>query len=151
MLHSPFKLRCFFNSAEEKGLIALSARVKPTRGGKKKTPIQRSIERLESYIDKLKEYTAKLHICGDRNSYSKTDHDATFMRLKEDAILNGQLKPAYNLQHAVEAQYITWLQVCARPTDVSPLVPFLKDMESHLGFKIRSGRTGQYLTDLKTA
>lgn len=105
--------------------------------GKRKTPLQRSIETLESYIDKLKEYNAKLHICGERNSYSKTDHDATFMRLKEDAMLNGQLKPAYNLQHAVDAQYITWLDVCALPTDVSTLVPFLKDMESHLGFKYK--------------
>ena len=105
--------------------------------GKKKPPLQRSIETLESYINKLEEYTEKLRICGDRNSYSKTDHDATFMRLKEDAMLNGQLKPAYNLQHAVDAQYITWLDVCARPTDVSTLVPFLKDMESHLGFKYK--------------
>ena len=103
--------------------------------GKRKTPLQRSIELLESYIEKLKEYTQKIHICGDRNSYSKTDHDATFMRLKEDAMLNGQLKPAYNLQHAVDAQYITWLDVSPRPTDVTTLVPFLKDMEKHLSFK----------------
>ena len=52
-------------------------------------------------------------------------------------MLNGQLKPAYNLQHAVDAQYIIWLDVCARPTDVSTLVPFLKDMESRLGFKYK--------------
>ena len=57
------------------------------------------------------------------------------MRLKEDAMLNGQLKPAYNLQHAVDAQYITWLDVSPRPTDVTTLVPFLKDMERHLSFK----------------
>ena len=103
--------------------------------GKRKTPLQRSVETLEAYIDKLKEYTKKLHICGDRNSYSKTDPDATFMKLKEDAMLNGQLKPAYNLQHAVDAQYITWLDVSPRPTDVTTLVPFLKDMENHLPFK----------------
>ena len=103
--------------------------------GKRKAPLQRSIETLEAYIDKLKEYTKKLHVCGDRNSYSKTDPDATFMRLKEDAMLNGQLKPAYNLQHAVDAQYITWLDISHRPTDVTTLVPFLKDMENHLPFK----------------
>jgi hypothetical protein len=103
--------------------------------GKRKTPLQKSIELLESYIEKLKEYTQKIHICGDRNSYSKTDHDATFMRLKEDAMRNGQLKPAYNLQHAVDAQYITWLDVSPRPTDITTLVPFLKDMEKHLPFK----------------
>ena len=103
--------------------------------GKRKSQLQRSIETLESYIDKLKEYTKKLYICGDRNSYSKTDPDATFMRLKEDAMLNGQLKPAYNLQHAVDAQYITWLDVSPRPGDVTVMVPFLRDMEEHLRFR----------------
>lgn len=47
--------------------------------GKRKTVLQKSIESLESYIDKLKEYTKKIHVCGDRNSYSKTDPDATFI------------------------------------------------------------------------
>ena len=103
--------------------------------GKRKTPIQRSIEQLEAYTAKLKDYTKKLHICGDRNSYSKTDPDATFMRLKEDHMLNGQLKPAYNLQHGVDAQYITWLDISSRPGDVTTLVPFLKDMENYLPFK----------------
>ena len=59
--------------------------------GKRKTVLQKSIESLESYIDKLKEYTKKIHVCGDRNSYSKTDPDATFMRMKEDAMKNGQI------------------------------------------------------------
>jgi len=105
--------------------------------GKHKHPLQRSIETLEQYIEKLKEYIKKLHVCGDRNSYSKTDPDATFMRLKEDAMLNGQLKPAYNLQHAVDAQYITWLDISSRPGDVTVLVPFLKDMQKHLSFKYK--------------
>ena len=103
--------------------------------GRRKTSLQKSVETIEYYIEKLKEYTKKLYICGDRNSYSKTDPDATFMRLKEDAMLNGQLKPAYNLQHAVDAQYITWLDISPRPTDVTTLVPLLKDMEKHLPFK----------------
>ena len=59
------------------------------------------------------------------------------MRLKEDAMLNGQLKPAYNLQHGVDSQYITWLDLSAHPTDVPTLVPFLKDMEAHLSFKYK--------------
>ena len=66
--------------------------------GKRKTPLQKSIEALEEALSKLKEYTQKIHICGERNSYSKTDNDATFMRMKEDAMGNGQLKPAFNLQ-----------------------------------------------------
>ena len=103
--------------------------------GHRKSPLQKSIETLEGYMSKLKEYIKHLHVCGKRNSYSKTDPDATFMRLKEDAMLNGQLKPAYNLQHGVDAQYITWLDISAHPTDVQTLVPFLKDMEDHLPFK----------------
>lgn len=105
--------------------------------GKRKTLLQRSMEQLDEFIQKLKEYTRKLHICGERNSYSKTDTDATFMRLKEGAMLNGQLKPAYNVQHGVDSQYITWVDLSAHPTDVRTLIPFLKDMEQHLSFKYR--------------
>lgn len=103
--------------------------------GKRKTPLQRSIETLESYIQKLKEYIKKIHLCGTRNSYSKTDPDATFMRMKEDAMMNGQLKPAYNLQHGVDSEYITWIDISAKPTDTGTLIPFLKDMEKHLSFR----------------
>ena len=103
--------------------------------GKRKSPLQKTIETLESYSEKLKEYTKKLYVCGDRNSYSKTDTDATFMRMKEDAMLNGQLKPAYNLQHGVDSEYIVWLDVSQKPTDTGTLIPFLKDMEDHLSFK----------------
>lgn len=103
--------------------------------GKRKSKLQRSIETLEEYLDKLKEYTQKIHICGERNSYSKTDHDATFMRMKEDAMGNGQLKAGYNVQHGVDAEYIVWLTVSSNPTDTPTLIPFLKGMKSHLKFK----------------
>ena len=103
--------------------------------GKRKTPLQKSIETLESYLNRLKKYNQQIHICAERNSYSKTDHDATFMRMKEDAMGNGQLKPAYNIQHGVDSEYITWIDISPRPTDTRTLIPFLKDMESYLGFK----------------
>ena len=103
--------------------------------GKRKSQLQKSIETLEEYTEKLKEYTKKLYVCGDRNSYSKTDPDATFMRMKEDAMLNGQLKPAYNLQHGVDSEYIVWLDISQKAADATTLIPFLKKMESHLGFK----------------
>lgn len=79
--------------------------------GRRKTPLQKSMETLEDYLSRLKKYNYQIHICGRRNSYSKTDHDATFMRMKEDAMGNGQLKPAYNLQHGVDSEYITWLTI----------------------------------------
>lgn len=103
--------------------------------GRRKTQLQKSLEQLDQYLEKRKEYTKKLYTLGDRNSYSKTDPDATFMRMKEDAMLNGQLKPAYNIQHGVDSEYITWIDISPRPTDTCTLIPFLKDMESHLGFK----------------
>ncbi len=68
--------------------------------GKKKRPLQKSIETLEGYLSRLKEYTQKIHTCGERNSYSKTDHDATFMRMKDDAMKNGQLKAGYTCSWA---------------------------------------------------
>ena len=77
--------------------------------GKRKTPLQKSIETLEEYLSRLKKYNHQIHICGRRNSYSKTDHDATFMRMKEDVMGNGPLKPAYNLRLGVDSEYITWL------------------------------------------
>lgn len=105
--------------------------------GKRKTPLQKAFEQLEECIEKIKEYTQKLHISGKRNSYSKTDHDATFMRMKEDAMKNGQLKPAYNLQHGVDAEYITWLTIGPQPTDTTTLKPFLMEMDKYLGFKYK--------------
>ena len=106
--------------------------------GKRKSPLQKSFETLDGYLNKLKEYNQKIHKCGSRNSYSKTDEDATFMRMKEDAMMNGQLKPAYNLQHGVDSEYITWLTIGQQPTDTTTLIPFLKDAEQNLKFKYKN-------------
>ena len=106
--------------------------------GKRKSPLQKSFEKIEEYLAKLKEYNQKIYKCGARNSYSKTDEDATFMRMKEDAMMNGQLKPAYNLQHGVDSEYITWLTIGPQPTDTTTLIPFLKDAEEHLKFKYKN-------------
>ena len=57
------------------------------------------------------------------------------MRMKENAMKNGQLKPAYNVQHVVDAEYITWLTVDPEPTHTTTLIPFLKSMEENLNFK----------------
>ena len=100
--------------------------------GCRKTQLQKHIELLEEYSARLKEYSRKLEVLGDRNSYSKTDPDATFMRMKEDAMLNGQLKPAYNLQLGVDSGYISWLTLSPKPTDTSTLIPFLTGMETAL-------------------
>lgn len=100
--------------------------------GRRKSLLQKHVELLEEYTARLQEYSKKLDILGDRNSYSKTDPDATFMRMKEDAMRNGQLKPAYNLQLGVDSGYISWLTLSPRPTDTMTLIPFLSGMESAL-------------------
>lgn len=60
----------------------------------------------KNWPKKLAEYDEKEKILKGRNSYSKTDPDATFMRMKEDHMRNGQLKPGYNVQVSTEKQYI---------------------------------------------
>lgn len=54
----------------------------------------------------MEEYDQKLETLGKRNSYFKTDKGATFMRMKEDAMMNRQTKPGYNLQIGTENQFI---------------------------------------------
>lgn len=77
------------------------------------------------HLPKLEEYEGHLRIMGKRNSYSKTDHDATFMRMKEDAMNNGQTKPGYNLQIATAGQYILNYGFYPISTDTTTLESFL--------------------------
>lgn len=104
--------------------------------GKRKTQLQKDIETLREYLSRLGKYTVQTEICGNRKSFSKTDIDATFMRLKDDAMKNGQLKPAYNVQIGVESEYIVGVGIFSNPTDVNTLIPFLKRIRSHTKRKI---------------
>ncbi|MDU5274906.1 MAG: IS1182 family transposase [Peptoniphilus lacydonensis] len=97
--------------------------------GKRKTKEQRDYELLKDWKEKLESYRKHLEIMGDyRNSYSKTDHDATFMRMKEDHMKNGQLKPAYNIQLASASGFIIGENISHHPSDMYTLKPFLKDL-----------------------
>ena len=94
--------------------------------GKRKHQLQRDYEQLKDWKSKLETYQKHLEIMGDyRNSYSKTDHDATFMRMKEDHMRNGQLKPAYNIQLASASGFIIGENVSHHPSDMYTLKPFL--------------------------
>ena len=80
--------------------------------GKRKSKEQRHYEHLTTFSQKLQEYIQKIEICGsDRNSYSKTDNSATFMRIKKDYMGNDQLLPAYNVQIGVADEYIAVVDV----------------------------------------
>lgn len=98
--------------------------------GKHKTEEQRKWEEIEHLCQQWRKYEEQLAIMGeDRNSYSKTDTDATFMRMKEDHMRNGQLKPAYNVQIAVNSEYITGIDVFSNRTDVGTFIPFMHKLE----------------------
>ena len=98
--------------------------------GKHKTEAQRQWEALNHLCQQWRKYAQQLRIMGEeRNSYSKTDTDATFMRMKEDHMRNGQLKPAYNVQIAVNSEYITGIDVFSNRTDVGTFIPFLHKLE----------------------
>ena len=97
--------------------------------GKRKHQLQREYEMLKDWKSKLEKYQNHLKIMGDhRNSYSKTDHDATFMRMKEDHMRNGQLKPAYNIQLASASGFIIGENVSHHPSDMHTLKPFLNKL-----------------------
>ena len=91
---------------------------------------KKQLKELEKKRNKLHEYDQHLEIMGERNSYSKTDSDATFMHMKEDAMRNGQTKPGYNLQIATENQFITDFALYANRTDTLTLPSFLESFNS---------------------
>lgn len=94
---------------------------------------KKQIKQLKEHADKLTEYNDKLEKLGDRNSYSKTDEDATFMRMKEDAMNNGQTKPGYNLQISAENQFITDFALFPNPTDTLTMIPFFHSFHERYG------------------
>lgn len=114
---------------EEEGIVFVHG------PGKHKTLLQKTIEELDGYLERFKKYIKQLHLCGERNSFSKTDIDATFMRMKEDYMKNGQLKPAYNLQFGVDSEYVVWVMAGPQPTDTTTLIPFLDEIRKYLNHK----------------
>lgn len=110
----------------------LEAKPKPRNDEEKEEhrKMKHTVKELREHADKLDEYDKNLAILGERNSYSKTDHDATFMRMKEDAMMNGQTKPGYNLQIGTENQFITDFGLFQTPGDPFTMIPFLKSFRS---------------------
>lgn len=118
----------FINYLEQKGFEAVCGK------GKRKSQEQRDLERAKEYFGRLQTYDTQLKTIGDsRNNMSKTDPDATFMRLKEDHMRNGQLKAAYNIQLCVESEYITGLHISSDRNDLGSLIPLMKKVESDYG------------------
>jgi transposase len=99
----------------------------------KKKAMRKAARQLQSMQGKEEEYEKHLDTMGERNSYSKTDPDATFMRMKEDAMNNGQLKPGYNLQIGTNNQFITQFGFYPNPTDTLTMPDFLRRYKTDYG------------------
>lgn len=99
--------------------------------GHHKTPVQKAYEELKKLNEKLKECQERIDTCGsDRNSYSKTDHDATFMHMKYDYYNNtGVFKPGYNVQLAESDEFIMHVMVSNARSDTKTFIPFMDSYE----------------------
>jgi len=90
--------------------------------------IKRIIKKINTdFKPRLEKYNKDLEIMGaSRNSYSKTDKDATFMHMKEDHMRNGQLKPGYNVQVGTCNEFITTWSIHQNRSDNGTLIPHLE-------------------------
>ena len=120
-------------AAELNAALAEKPEPETKEEGKKRKAALKRVKELERKTAKLAEYDGHLKTLGGRNSYSKTDPDATFMRMKEDAMLNGQTKPGYNLQIGTENQFITDFGLFANPTDTLTMPVFLTSFGDRYG------------------
>lgn len=92
---------------------------------------QKMIEK--DFLPRMEKYERQKKVLANRNSYSKTDHDATFMRMKDDYMGNGQLKAGYNIQIGTSDQFIICSTVHRRPGDTACTIPHLKHLEDEFG------------------
>lgn len=103
--------------------------------GHRQSTEQKRYQELFSCLEKLKNYAKRIEICGEsRNSYSKTDHDATFMRLKRDYMGNDQLLPAYNMQIGICDEYIAVMDAKQYASDMECFIPLMEKFKAQYGF-----------------
>lgn len=103
--------------------------------------VPKNLRQKLSYAEKhfaanLKKYEEQETLLGEnRSSYSKTDPGATFMRMKEDHLKNGQLKPAYNVQLSTNNQFVTTYTLHQSTTDTTTLRAHLAQHQTNYGQK----------------
>lgn len=133
--YTTFKKTLAYLGQLDEEIAQAQIEVKRGRGHHKPT-IVRLRDEVKVLAERWASYEEKKRILGEgRNSYSKTDSDATFMHMKEDHMRNGQLKPGYNVQFAVNSEYITGIGVFPNRTDYATLPPFLDALAKTHGKK----------------
>jgi transposase len=98
---------------------------------KKKSVFHKASQSFQDFSERKAKYLKAKATFQQRNSYSKTDTDATFLRMKDDYMKNGQLKPGYNIQVATENQFVLAHQAFPNPTDTRTLIPFLEKIQAN--------------------
>jgi len=99
----------------------------------KNKKLSKQVKKLkDEHLKKLEEYENHERILDGRSSYSKTDEDATFMRMKDDHMKNGQLKPAYNIQLGTSDQFIINYTIHQNTTDWPVFIPHMEDTQALL-------------------
>jgi transposase len=126
-----------YTSADVKGLAGiLRERLEQMDNEGSKKKLKKEIQAVEKgYLPRKKKYEKAKRICGKRDSYSKTDPEATFMRMKEGHMRNGQLKPGYNVQIGTENGFVVGYDLFPNPTDTKTLKPHLRRQARRLGVK----------------
>ena len=109
----------------------------PVKGKDERKTQRRKLKKVlrkvkDDFSARAEKYESYQETFEDRNSFSKTDPDATFMRMKEDHMRNGQLKAGYNLQIATENQFVLHYDIYPNPTDTRTLLPFLESYPNEL-------------------
>lgn len=119
------------SEAIKKAVADIDKRLEANPKDKELTKAKKTIE--QDYLPRMEKYEEQERILDERKSYSKTDHDATFMRMKEDHMKNGQLKPGYNVQIGTENQFVIGYSIHQRPGDTSCMKDHLEKVNEMLG------------------
>jgi len=115
----------------EKTIQELNEILKQDPKDKKLAKAVRTLER--DYLPRQKNYEEQERKLGERNSYAKTDEDATMMRMKGDPPKRSQPKPGYNVQIGTESEFVVGYSLHPRPGDTNCLVPHLEALKGQLG------------------
>lgn len=122
------------SAALEEAVRRIDERLAGALGDKDLKRAKRILEK--DYLPRMRKYEEQEEILAERGSYSKTDKDATFMRMKEDHMRNGQLKPGYNVQIGTENQFVVGCSLHQKATDTSCLKEHLEGLKQELGGRL---------------
>lgn len=101
--------------------------IKAIKKGRGIHPIAKIKRELNKSALKLWEYAIAKDLIGERNSFSKTDPDATLMHMKYDYYNHTNVfKPGYNVQLGIEDEYIAHFYVSADTNDIKTYIPFME-------------------------